>query len=233
MDQMIPSIWAPGWFGILFPRMAALPRWSRMLILLHRWEVASVSSWPVWRARAAPSFFTSLLASGCHPPKVSTTIGKKAIPCLLHSSSAPLILRSESEQKFSFMTKPQLSNLQQTVPTRSSSSTVITSKSFESASSHVRVTSIKSTEQEWRSESVSDKGSMIGLGSDNNIQDSFDWTQYLVQSIWIWSMCCRAPDITRSGTTSSSLKENHDHKTNINQPSSEPKWIKLKISCNV
>ena len=27
-------------------------------------------------------------------PKVSTTIGKKAIPCLLHSSSAPLILRS-------------------------------------------------------------------------------------------------------------------------------------------
>ena len=115
MDQMIPSIWAPGWFGILFPRMAALPRWSRMLILLHRWEVASPSSWPVWRARAAPSFFTSLLASGCHPPKVSATIGKKAIPCLLHSSSAPLILRSESEQKFSFMTKPQLSNLQQTV----------------------------------------------------------------------------------------------------------------------
>ena len=79
MDHMIPSIRGHGWFGILFPRMAALPRWSRMLILLHRWEVASPSSWPVWRARAAPSFFTSLLASGCHPPKVSATIGKKAI----------------------------------------------------------------------------------------------------------------------------------------------------------
>ena len=98
MDQMIPSIWAPGWFGILFPRMAALPRWSRMLILLHRWEVASPSSWPVWRARAAPSFFTSLLASGCHPPKVSTTIGKKAIPCLLHSSPAPFIFHSLPHQ---------------------------------------------------------------------------------------------------------------------------------------
>ena len=29
--------------------------------------------------------------------------------------------------------------------------------------------------------------------------------QNLVQSTWRWSMCCRAPDITRSGTTSSSL----------------------------
>ena len=32
---MIPSIWAPGWFWILFPRIAALPRLSRMLILLR------------------------------------------------------------------------------------------------------------------------------------------------------------------------------------------------------
>ena len=28
---------------------------------------------------------------------------------------------------------------------------------------------------------------------------------HLVQSTWRWSMCCRAPDITRSGMTSSSL----------------------------
>ena len=28
------------------------------------------------------------------PPKVSATIGKKAIPCLLHSSTAPFIFRS-------------------------------------------------------------------------------------------------------------------------------------------
>ena len=57
----------------------------------------------------------------------------------------------KSEQKISFMTKPQLKNLQQS-PTHSSSST---SASFEWASSHVRVTSIKSTEQEWVSQSVS------------------------------------------------------------------------------
>ena len=36
-------------------------------ILLHIWETASPSSCPVWRASAAPSFFTCLPASGCHP----------------------------------------------------------------------------------------------------------------------------------------------------------------------
>ena len=48
------------------------------------------------------------------------------------------------------------------LPTRSSASTwatVTTSTSFELASSHARVTSIKFTKQEWVSESVSDKHS--------------------------------------------------------------------------
>ena len=85
-NQMIPSIRAPGRAGILFPRIAALPRCSKIPILLQIWETASPSSCPVWRANAAPSFFTSLPASGCHPPNVSATIGRKAIPCLLHSS---------------------------------------------------------------------------------------------------------------------------------------------------
>ena len=48
------------------------------------------------------------------------------------------------------------------LPTRSSSATVTTSTSFELASSHARVTSIKFTKQEWVSQlvsqSVSDKG---------------------------------------------------------------------------
>jgi len=42
------------------------------------------------------------------------------------------------------------------LPTRSSSATVTTSTSFELASSHARVTSIKSTKQEWVSQSVSE-----------------------------------------------------------------------------
>ena len=70
-------------------------------------------------------------------------------------------LCTKSEQKFNFMTKPQLPNLQQTV-----GNTIliinISKKiqlSFELASSHARVTSIKSIEQESVSELVSDKGS--------------------------------------------------------------------------
>ena len=59
-------------------------------------------------------------------------------------------LCSKSEQKLSFMTKPQLQ--QQTSVT---SETVTTSTSFDLVSSHTRVTSIKCTKREW----VSDKGS--------------------------------------------------------------------------
>ena len=81
----MPSIKAPGWAGTLLPRMAALPRWRRMPILLHRWEMASPSSCPVCLARAAPSFFTSRSAPGCQPPKVSATMGRKAMPCLLYT----------------------------------------------------------------------------------------------------------------------------------------------------
>ena len=44
------------------------------------------------------------------------------------------------------------------LPTRSSSATVATSTSFELASSHARVTSIKFTKQQWNSQWVSDKG---------------------------------------------------------------------------
>ena len=64
---------------------------------------------------------------------------------------------SQSEQKFNFMTKPQLPNLQQT-PTQSSSSTsatVTTLTSFELASSKARVTPIKFTNQESVSQLVS------------------------------------------------------------------------------
>ena len=67
-------------------------------------------------------------------------------------------LCSKSKQKFSFITKPQHPICNKLMPTGSSSSTsaiVTVSTSFELASSHARVTSIKFTKQEWVSESVS------------------------------------------------------------------------------
>ena len=61
------------------------------------------------------------------------------------------------------MSKPQLQICNKLLPTRSSSATVTTSTSFELASSHARVTSIKFTKHygvsEWVREGVSDKHS--------------------------------------------------------------------------
>ena len=48
------------------------------------------------RERAAPSFFTSRSAPECQQPKVPATIGRKAMPCLLHSSSAPFTFRPKA-----------------------------------------------------------------------------------------------------------------------------------------
>ena len=45
---------------------------------------------------AAPSFLTSRSATSCQPPKDSTTIGRKAIPCLMQSSPKEIF------QKFNF-----------------------------------------------------------------------------------------------------------------------------------
>ena len=58
---------------------------------------------------------------------------------------------SNSEQKFF----DQTSASNKLLPIRSSSATVTTSKSFELASSHASVTSIKFTKQQWVSQSVS------------------------------------------------------------------------------
>ena len=65
-------------------------------------------------------------------------------------------------KSFAFWPNLSLEICNKLLPTRSSSATVTTSTSFELASFHVRVTSIKSTKQElvrqWVIESVSDKG---------------------------------------------------------------------------
>ena len=88
-----------GWVGTLFPRMAALPCWSKIPSLpksstfeVPAWKAMPChaplqvrwpshlaqevphslpSSWPVFLARAAPSFFTSTSATPCQPPKDS------------------------------------------------------------------------------------------------------------------------------------------------------------------
>ena len=80
-------------------------------------------------------------------------------------------LCSKSEQKL-FITKPHLPNLHQTVASSSILATVTKSTSFELASSHARVASIKSIKQQSVSLLVSDKGSqLIGLRSDKNAED--------------------------------------------------------------
>ena len=72
------------------PRMAALPRWSRMPILLQRWEMASPSSCPMCLARAAPSFFTSLPAPTCQPP--SDALSPTLLFCPVHFSVKGMVL---------------------------------------------------------------------------------------------------------------------------------------------
>ena len=86
-----------GGVGTRLPKIAALPRWRRMLSLPHRCLTASPSSCPVWRARAAANFPTSPTAAECQPPKDSTARGKKAMPCRLQSSAAPRAFLSKAK----------------------------------------------------------------------------------------------------------------------------------------
>ena len=89
----------PGKAGTRFPRSATFPRWRRIPSLPQRWEIAPPSVWPVCLAKALPSFFTSLSAAACHPPMDSATRGRKAIPCRLQSSSAPLAFLSWANER--------------------------------------------------------------------------------------------------------------------------------------
>ena len=89
----MPSTAGGGWLGTLLANMALLPRCRRMPRRDQAWWQASASSCPVCLARATATFFTSLCALSCQPPKDSTARGRKAIPCLWQSSSAPLTLK--------------------------------------------------------------------------------------------------------------------------------------------
>mgnify|MGYP001242881966 CR=1 FL=1 len=72
----------------LLPRMAALPRWSRMPILLQRWEMASPLL--LYLARSVPSFFTSLPAPKCQPP--SDALSPTLLFCPVHFSVKGMVL---------------------------------------------------------------------------------------------------------------------------------------------
>ena len=69
--------------GIRLLNRAALPLARAMESCWKRWRMVVVSSSPVWRARALPSFLTSLMAYLCQAPRDSTARGKKTMPCAL------------------------------------------------------------------------------------------------------------------------------------------------------
>ena len=82
------------------------------------------------------------------------------------TTASNLALTSKYWPKFSFLTKPQLPNLQQIVANTILISNSYTSTSFELASSHARVTSIKFTKQEWVSEWVSQSVILTRVNND-------------------------------------------------------------------
>ena len=55
-------------FGARFAKRAALLWCSSMLSFPHRCLTATSSSYPVWRASAAPSLSSSLTEASCNPP---------------------------------------------------------------------------------------------------------------------------------------------------------------------
>ena len=68
--------------GLRLFKRAAFPRISdKDSCWKRRWTVV-LSSSPVWRASALPSFTTSATAVLCQAPRLSTTMGTNSMPCL-------------------------------------------------------------------------------------------------------------------------------------------------------
>ena len=97
-----------------------------------------------------PSFRISTKIQLHYLYKILTKLQPQILP-ELQLQNLDQTLCSKSEQKFNFMTNLRFQICNKLLPTRSSSSTsatVTTSTSFELASSHARVTSIKFTKRE-------------------------------------------------------------------------------------
>ena len=121
----------------------------------------------------------------------------------LQNLDQPLCSKSEKSLVLGPNVSSQICNkLLPTWSSLSTSATVTTSTSFELASSHARVTSIKFTKQEWVSESVREWVSewqafpMIGLGSDKKFERNPFYTcskklWYTIKDTVIYTKPCR------------------------------------------
>ena len=71
--------------GFRLFRRAAFPLTSAIESCWKRWRVTVISSSPVCRASALPSFLISLTADLCQAPRLSTASGRKTIPYRLQA----------------------------------------------------------------------------------------------------------------------------------------------------
>ena len=74
------------WAGHLLLKSAAFPRMSATESCWKSLWTVTLSSSPVWRARALPSLVTWAAAVSCQAPRLSTAIGMNSIPCWWQSS---------------------------------------------------------------------------------------------------------------------------------------------------
>ena len=88
MVYSTPEVWGLAWLGTLLESIAELPRCRMTASRWNIWLTVSDSSWPVCLARALASLFSSITATGCHPPRLSAASGTKTMPCCRHSSAA-------------------------------------------------------------------------------------------------------------------------------------------------
>ena len=75
----IPSSPSPPPTGLRLLSKAALPFIKAIESCWKRWQMVVLSSSPVWRARALPSFLISAMAVLCQAPRLSTARGRNTM----------------------------------------------------------------------------------------------------------------------------------------------------------
>ena len=79
--------------GTQFPKITALPFWTRTPSRPERSPKCLAFLLAGVTRQGGPLFLTSLSATSCHqPPNDSIAMGRKAIPCLMQASPAPRTL---------------------------------------------------------------------------------------------------------------------------------------------
>ena len=106
-----PSTLRRGIVGTLLPRIPALPLWRSMPRRPEECLLAVSSSWPVWRASAAASFFTACSAPLWQTPRDSLPIsGLRTLPL---SFSQSISVSQILTQRFRLRSVPLRSTLKQ------------------------------------------------------------------------------------------------------------------------